>query len=1301
MWEVPKHELLMRIQESKTLHEEYESSFHKTRNKLKAMESERQWDFSENYIFGKFDAFCKRLDKIADMINTIDSLSSLNNVKIEGMESVVLKYKTVVDNVKKKNYDILDHRKSDFDNDYVDFKSQIEYLQMQIQTFIDTWCRTSYTCQQSLEFLDKFQRLEGVKADYNSQYSKLLQDYAKELDIVRKLYEKNKHEPMLSRNLPPISGRITWARQLYRRINTPIKLFSKRPEIIRTEEAKQIVKNYNKMAQVLLEYELIHYRLWCTSIDMIKSGLNATILVRNVDMPHDLVVNFDPHVFELIKEAFHMRKIGLDIPQSADNICLMHDTINENIVSLREMIDKYVAAMNTVPKDLVAMMKPHRDVVEQALRPGLTSVTWTSTIVREYIQNVHMELDMFGNLIGQVRDILECRVESVYQKISVTSLCDAPLEPVTIDEFVKITEETVQKGTQLVAKQTILCESAVNEIIETLKKNLRDADRVLLKNDDACYYDCIYKNDPKARGQRCLECLPCSFYNFLTQYTQKNNDALIQCTKYSFDAIKRRLQQTNKYVGGQVFREKVKNPLFKADVILAIPNVTVKPTLDDMQAQLNKSVQSILKMSQDVPEWLHSQKLREIQIKEIEKQAADEGEDAKAATVSKLPKPLSKTITEHKDIAKLVISLSSIMSTFKDEVQEMMKNFTGYSELWEKEADVTVKQFMQSQPLIVDFEAKLRHYKKIETEIEEFAPLYQVGSIVYITENLKRALLTEILNWKLAYGKAMNEEASANMKRTFDFIEDLSKRLARPCKDLDDIRAHMKSLNEIKENEITIDLTVAPIEETYTILNKYEITFNDGNPEKVDTLSYAWKKLQNQAREVQGHLLRVQPDFKSDLLEKIAFFKKDSAKFFNDYRTKGPMEAGIPPKEASDRLTIYQAKFDELWRKHETYSGGEELLGLPMTEYADIPRIKKELNLLQKLYGLYNQVIDTINGYYDIPWVDVNIDKINGDLIEFQNRCRKLPKGLKEYQAFNDLKRTIDDFNETCPLLEMMANKSMKDRHWTRIANLTSHQFDVESDSFLLRDIMAAPLLKNKEEIEDICISAVKEKDIEAKLKLVIGDWSSRNFEFSVFKSRGELLLKGDATGEIITMMEDSLMILSSLMSNRYNLPFKKQIQEWVQKLTSTTEIIENWMVVQNLWIYLEAVFVGGDIAKQLPAEAKRFSNIDKSWQKIMQRAHETTNVVACCVGDDTLAQLLPHLLEQLELCQKSLTGYLEKKRLIFPRFFFVSDPALLEILGQASDSHTIQVSPKRKNPLYSGLCVFNSRPRMIAAATQ
>ena len=50
----------------------------------------------------------------------------------------------------------------------------------------------------------------------------------------------------------------------------------------------------------------------------------------------------------------------------------------------------------------------------------------------------------------------------------------------------------------------------------------------------------------------------------------------------------------------------------------------------------------------------------------------------------------------------------------------------------------------------------------------------------------------------------------------------------------------------------------------------------------------------------------------------------------------------------------------------------------------------------------------------------------------------------------------------------------------------------------------------------------------------MVGDWSIRSLTFGVFKSRGELLLKGDDISEIIGLMEDSLMVLNSLMSNRY-----------------------------------------------------------------------------------------------------------------------------------------------------------------------
>ncbi len=83
-----------------------------------------------------------------------------------------------------------------------------------------------------------------------------------------------------------------------------------------------------------------------------------------------------------------------------------------------------------------------------------------------------------------------------------------------------------------------------------------------------------------------------------------------------------------------------------------------------------------------------------------------------------------------------------------------------------------------------------------------------------------------------------------------------------------------------------------------------------------------------------------------------------------------------------------------------------------------------------------------------------------------KNRCRKLPKALKEWHAFNELKKKIDDFSESCPLLEMMSNKAMLERHWKRMEEVTSHTFDVESESFQLRNIMEAPILKFREDIE-------------------------------------------------------------------------------------------------------------------------------------------------------------------------------------------------------------------------------------------
>ncbi len=68
------------------------------------------------------------------------------------------------------------------------------------------------------------------------------------------------------------------------------------------------------------------------------------------------------------------------------------------------------------------------------------------------MHNIKAELDAFENLGNQVKDILECRVETALQEISVTSLCFMPAEPCTIEEFIKTADETAQKAIILLTK---------------------------------------------------------------------------------------------------------------------------------------------------------------------------------------------------------------------------------------------------------------------------------------------------------------------------------------------------------------------------------------------------------------------------------------------------------------------------------------------------------------------------------------------------------------------------------------------------------------------------------------------------------------------------------------------------------------------------------------------------------------------------------------------------------------------------------------------------------------------------------
>jgi dynein heavy chain len=153
------------------------------------------------------------------------------------------------------------------------------------------------------------------------------------------------------------------------------------------------------------------------------------------------------------------------------------------------------------------------------------------------------------------------------------------------------------------------------------------------------------------------------------------------------------------------------------------------------------------------------------------------------------------------------------------------------------------------RPLYSDYGNQIRHFANMINFVGEIPEFHKLGPVKFETDLLRLALITECQNWKRAFGVALNNKASGDMDSVFDTVEDQKKRLSRPINDLDDIRSSMASLQELREKEIFIEMTIGPVEECFALLNRYELAFDDGNQERVDTIGYAWKNVQTQAKE--------------------------------------------------------------------------------------------------------------------------------------------------------------------------------------------------------------------------------------------------------------------------------------------------------------------------------------------------------------------------------------------------------------------------------------------------------------------
>jgi dynein heavy chain 1 len=242
-------------------------------------------------------------------------------------------------------------------------------------------------------------------------------------------------------------------------------------------------------------------------------------------------------------------------------------------------------------------------------------------------------------------------------------------------------------------------------------------------------------------------------------------------------------------------------------------------------------------------------------------------------------------------------------------------------------------------------------------------------------------------------------------------------------------------------------------------------------------------------------------------------------------------------------------------------------------------------------------------------------------------------------------------------------------------------------------------LKKNESLIKEVILQAQGEMALEEYIKQVKETWTNYTLELVNYQNKCRLIKGWD---DLFTKCAENLnslvaMKLSPHYKGRYNhhlipsisdivIVFEEEAASWEEKLNRVHVLFDVWIDVQRQWVYLEGIFSGSaDIKHLLPLESQRFQNINNEFLAVMKKVYKSPFVVDV-LGIQGIQKSLERLAEMLTKIQKALGEYLERERASFPRFYFVGDEDLLEIIGNSKDILRIM---KHLKKMFAGIATL------------
>jgi dynein heavy chain 1, cytosolic len=386
----------------------------------------------------------------------------------------------------------------------------------------------------------------------------------------------------------------------------------------------------------------------------------------------------------------------------------------------------------------------------------------------------------------------------------------------------------------------------------------------------------------------------------------------------------------------------------------------------------------------------------------------------------------------------------------------------------------------------------------------------------------------------------------------------------------------------------------------------------------------------------------------------------------NQWNEEKPVSGTIPPAEAAELLKSYEARMQKLQAEAETVARAKEALALQMTRDDALAAALEEVNDFKSVWTALARIWSSINELRDTLWTSIQPRKLRQALDNQMKETKEMPSRMRQYAAFEHVQTVLKQLIKANPILSDLKSDAIRERHWLKIYKALRPHKRYSEVSMTLGDVWDLQPVTSESTIRDIIAQARGELALEEFVRQVRETWQTYPLDLVNYQNKCRLIRGWD---DLFSKCSENLNSLQAMKHSPYYKEFEEEASSWEDKLNRVAVLFDVWIDVQRQWVYLEGVFTGNnDIKHLLPTESSRFSNINAEFSTVMKKVYKSPFVM------DVLAipgvqKSLERLLELLGKIQKALGEYLERERVSFPRFYFVGDEDLLEIIGNSNDS--------------------------------